>query len=224
MTEPQGTSERDRPLRVAVVNDYEIVVKGLEAMLEPYDDRIVVVETETKGIPSGSADIALFDTFAGHRSSLERIERMVEDRDLTKVVLYTWDVEGDFADAARAHDVDAVICKSATGAILVDLLERVYSGELVVTDLEGRRVDNPDVVVRNGEGQLVNALSEREREVLAVLSDGKSNKEIAAELYLSPETIKSHVRSILAKLDVKNRTEAALRARDFGIVRRDPGD
>lgn len=196
------------------MNDFEIVVKGVAAMLRPFDDRVVIVETVAGGVPAGSADIALFDTFAGHRSPLGRIETIVEDRLLTKIVLYTWDARRDFADRALAHEVDGIISKSTTGENLVTLLESVHRGDaIVVADDMSRRESSVSTDERLG------CLSEREHEVLAVLADGASNREIADELYVSSETIKSHVRSILGKLGAKNRTEAALIAHEAGFVR-----
>lgn len=217
-TKPTGDTGTTSIVRIAVVNDFELVVRGLTAMLAPFGDRVVVVETSAGGVPAGSADIALFDTFGGHRSALDRIDSMVEDRSLTRVVLYTWDAEGEIVEMARKHDVDAVVSKSTTGDDLVVLLERIHRGEEI----------GPSAPVAGRAGSLfsggddrLSALSAREAEVLAILADGASNKAIAGELFVSAETIKSHVRSILAKLGAKNRTEAALIAHDLGLVRSD---
>ncbi|MGB3735282.1 MAG: response regulator transcription factor [Ilumatobacter sp.] len=192
------------PIRISIVNDYEVVVAGVAAILAPFGDRVSVVETEAGGMPELPADIALFDTFAGRRRSLSRIDDMADDVDLQKVVLYTWDLPKDFARDVDMRSIDGVIMKSTTGVELVDALERVYSGEFVGSKV----VDERD---------LGSTLTEREREVLALLSEGVTNREIAAELYLSIDTVKTHVRKVFTKLGVGNRTQAAIVARDYGL-------
>lgn len=192
------------PLRVSIVNDYEVVVHGLAAMLQPFLERVVVVETEAGGMPDVDADIVLFDTFAGRRRSLERIDEISDMEEFGKVVLYTWDLPAPFAAAVDAASVDGVIMKSASGAELVDALERVHRGLPVGVDPS----DPTDVGL---------TLTEREREVLALLAKGATNREIAGELYLSVETIKTHVRKVFTKLEVSNRTQAALAAGRLGL-------
>ena len=205
---------RTQALRVAVVNDVELVTKGLQAMLAPFGERVVVVDAVTGAVPAGSADIVLFDTFATDESSLARVATMIADRSLTKIVLYTWEVDGEFATAARVRDVDAVVCKTTPAEDLVSVLERIHRGESIVMacDLGSRQGREPRTA-RHAADERLSSLSDREREVLSILAAGASNKEIADELFVSAETIKSHVRSILSKLGAKNRTEAALIAR-----------
>ena len=195
----------DAPIKIALVNDYQIIVEGLRVMLEPFADRIRVVETVAGDTPDGSCDIALFDTFAGRRHALGRVREMLADHDVGKVVLYTWDAPAAFLDDATAVQVDGVILKSDTGVRLVEALERVHRGEPVGID-ETTNDDAPTV------------LSEREREVLALLAQGASNREIASELYLSIDTVKTHVRHLFTKLEVTNRTRAALEAERFGVA------
>lgn len=198
------TSVENSPLRVSIVNDYEVVVQGLAAMLRPFATRVVVVEVEAGGLPDASADIVLFDTFAGRRRSLERIDEIGAMDDVGKVVLYTWDLPAEFASAVDAASVDGVIMKSASGVELVEALERVHRGDPIGVD----PADPSDVGW---------TLTEREREVLALLARGATNREIASELYLSVDTIKTHVRKVFAKLEVTNRTQAALAAGRLGL-------
>jgi DNA-binding NarL/FixJ family response regulator len=180
-------SRTETPIRVTIVNDYEVVVRGLAAMLAPFSDRVVVVESEAGGLPDEPTDIALFDTFAGRRRSLARIDELADDIEIGRVVLYTWDLPQEFAQAVNAASLDGVIMKSTTGADPC----------------------NPQDVG--------STLTEREREVLALLARGATNREIASELYLSFDTIKTHVRKVFAKLGVANRTQAAIVAREYGL-------
>lgn len=187
------------PIRIALVNDYEIIVKGLQSMLAPFTDRVLVVELDAGTLPSKPADIALFDTFAGRRHSLSRIDAMARDVDIGKVVLYTWDAPAAFLHDIEERKVDAIVTKAHTGEALVDALVRVHAGERIGLDLEADT---------GGSG----VLSEREREVLSLLAIGLTNREIATELYLSVDTVKTYLRGLFRKLGVTNRTQAAVEA------------
>jgi two-component system, NarL family, response regulator LiaR len=205
--DPHRPAEYDGPLRVSLVNDYEIVLRGLHSMLEPYGDRVTVVEHRIGGTPDREADIALFDTFAGRRDALDRARQMAADGIVDHIVLYTWDAAPRFLDIATTVGVSAVIHKSVGGAQLVDQLERVAAGE---------RFGWADESGANGTG-VGESLSMREQEVLALLALGLSNPEIAAELFLSVDTVKTYVRRVFAKLGVNNRTNAALLAAKYDL-------
>ncbi|MEM1332082.1 MAG: DNA-binding response regulator, partial [Actinomycetota bacterium] len=123
------------PLRVSIVNDYEIVVEGLRAMLAPYSDRVEVVETEVGGLPGDLADVVLFDTFAGRRHAIERVNLLSEDPRRSRLVLYTWDAPPGFIDDIDRQRVDAVIPKRLSGESLVSALEQVVTGQSVSVDL-----------------------------------------------------------------------------------------
>ena len=99
------------------------------------------------------------------------------------------------------------ILKSETGEALVEALERIHAGEITRTSTNSRKVRPSD------------RTEQREQEVLALIALGMSNREIAHELYLSVDTIKTHVRSVFGKLGVANRTQAALAAGDVGVGR-----
>ena len=203
-----GASGPTRPLRLALVNDYEIIVRGLHAMLAPFSDRVVVVEYETDSIPQEEVDIALFDTFAGRRDAIGRAADVVERGNARFVVLYTWDASADFLEAAREIGVAAILLKSIEGAALVAALERVAAGEQI----------GLDHVTRSPGADRTDPLSMREREVLAMLALGASNAQIAAELYLSVDTVKTYVRRVFQKLGVHNRTQAAILAQQFELA------
>lgn len=197
------SAERE-PIRVAIVNDYEVVVSGVRAMLEPFADRVRVVETEVGGTPDRSADIVLFDTFASRRTSLRRIDEIGDDDRTARLVLYTWGLSEAYLDDIDRSNIDGIVLKTQTGAQLVEALERIDAGERIGTDL---LVEDP------GDRDL----SERELEVLALLAKGLTNRQIGHELYLSVDTVKTHVRTLFRKLEVNNRTQAALAAPRFGV-------
>jgi two-component system, NarL family, response regulator LiaR len=120
-------------------------------------------------------------------------------------VLYTWDVPPGFREDIGRLAIDAVILKSETGEALVAALERVHSGAITGFD------DLEDAAPST-------TLTQREQEVLALMALGSSNREIAHELYLSVDTVKTHVRTLFQKLGVSNRTQAALTAAEYGVA------
>ena len=204
MMQTLDMASQQTPIRVCIVNDYEVVVRGLASMLAPFDGRVTVVETEAGGLPDRSADVVLFDTFAERRRSLSRLDDMAGDDALSKIVLYTWDLPREFARDVDMRSIDGVILKSTVGEDLVDAIERVHRGERVMP-------------VHPEDETLDDALTYREREVLALLALGAKNREIANELYLSLDTIKTHVRNVFTKLGVSNRTQAAIVAHEYGL-------
>ena len=198
-------------ITVAIVNDYEIVVRGVQAMLAPYGHRVEVVELETVDLPDVRADVALFDTFAGRRHTLTRAADMVRDGSAKHVVLYTWDAAPDFVRAARDVGASGVVLKTRSADHLVDSIERIVAGEHVGFDADS---------MNGGQSRFVE-LSDRESEVLALIARGLTNAQIADELYLSVETVKTYVKRLYAKLDVHNRAQAAVAASTHQLIARD---
>jgi DNA-binding NarL/FixJ family response regulator len=199
-----------RVISVAIINDYEVVVRGLAAMLAPFRHRVRVVELEAGGDQDVPADIALFDTFAGRRHTLARAAEMVRERAAGHVVLYTWDATPEFIKAAQEIGVSGIVLKSRSAEALVDCLERIVCGERVGFDGASSR-----------HWSRVVELSDRESEVLALIARGLTNAQIAEELYLSVETVKTYVKRLYAKLDVHNRAQAAVAASLHELTPRD---
>ena len=202
------TIGRVRPITVALVNDYEIILRGLHSMLTPFADRIEVVEHETLGTPDHPADVALFDTFASRRDALDRARDMIAEGKVKHVVLYTFDATEEFLSIARDVGVSGVVLKSATGDVLATAIERVMAGERV----------GLDDVVRATRSRTSKDLSPREQEVLALLALGRTNAEIGEQLFLSVDTVKTYVRRVFAKLGVNNRTQAAMHAAERSLT------
>jgi DNA-binding NarL/FixJ family response regulator len=196
------------PIAVALVNDYEIVVHGLAAMLAPFSDRVAIVEIDVGSEPVRTADVALFDTFAGRRYSIDRARQMVHDGVVDHVLLYTWDAAAEFLSLAEDAGVSGVVLKSQTGSDLVDIIERVSRGERIgfANIQRGRQSWDHET------------LSMREQEVLALIAFGMSNAEIGRELFLSVDTVKTYVRRLYIKLGVRNRAQAALHAASHHVM------
>lgn len=188
-------------ISVVIINDYEVVVRGLAAMLAPFGHRVRVIELDAVDDPGVPSDVALFDTFAGRRHTLAQAADMVRNGAADRVVLYTWDAAPEFVKAAHDAGASGIVLKSRSADVLVDSLERIVGGERVGFDGTSPR-----------DASRVVELSDRESEVLALIARGLTNSQIAEELYLSIETVKTYVKRLYAKLDVHNRAQAAVAA------------
>ena len=193
-----------KPLTVALMNDYEVVVRGLARMLEPYADRVEVVELVVAAPSSAAVDVALYDTFAAD---------MVFGREVKaeRFVLYTVETSDHFVSAARANGADGVLSKSLSPEQLVDALERIRAGEFVWVKGSSDAESRGDWPARSL------GLSEREAEIVALITQGMGNDAIADRLFLSINTVKSYIRSAYRKMDVSSRSQAVLWGVDHGF-------
>jgi DNA-binding NarL/FixJ family response regulator len=194
------------PITVALVDDYDVVVKGVANMLEPYRERVVIAELDSTMPVADVVDIALYDSFAQPESDHEEIGVLVANPRARRVVVYTWNFHPDLVESARRHGAHGYLSKTLPARELVAALEAVHSGEVIVSDVIGRPRSAPGLDwPGRGEG-----LSDREAEILALITQGKSNADVARLTYLSPNTVKSYIRNIYRKLDVGSRTQAVL--------------
>jgi DNA-binding NarL/FixJ family response regulator len=202
-----------RPITVALVDDYDVVVIGVANILGKYPERVVIAEIDTNKPLSDEVDIVLYDSFAQPESDQDEIKVLVDNPRARKVVVYTWNFHPDLVDQARRQGVHGYLSKSMPADALVAALEAVHAGEIVVSEPppRARPASGSDWPGR-GKG-----LSDRESEVLALITQGKSNDEIAALSYLSINTVKSYVRSAYRKIGVDSRTQAVLWGIDNGF-------
>ena len=204
------------PLRVAVLNDYEVIVAGVAAMLSQFSDRVNVVEMSVRDASVDRVvDLALFDTYGRPDFAEEEIAGLVADPGVGAVVVFTNSLPPAEVTRLLAIGVAGCLSKSLGGAEMVDELEQIAAGEIRVSTFE----ELADPVVAAAAPGAQWGLSYRESEVLALLSQGLRNKEIAAALYVGSETVKSHLSSIFLKMGVSSRTQAiaaAVRSAGFG--------
>ncbi len=199
-------SPASAPITVALVDDYDVVVKGVANMLDPYRDRIVIAELDSTMPVEDVVDIVLYDSFAQPESDHEEIGVLVANPRARRVVVYTWNFHSDLVESARRHGAHGYLSKTLPARELVAALEAVHSGEVVISEAAARARSAPGLDwPGRGEG-----LSDREAEILALITQGKSNADIARLTYLSPNTVKSYIRTIYRKLGVGSRTQAVL--------------
>jgi DNA-binding NarL/FixJ family response regulator len=204
------------PVRVALTNDFEVVVAGLRQMLAPFD-RIRVVDTAVDGDGvDRRVDVALFDTFGHPTRGLDEIERLVHDRRVARVAVYTWQFDAALVDRALAAGVSGYLSKALDAETLALAIQRVAAGHRVVSD--DPVLDRHTDPSRAWPGRDLR-LSERESEVLVLIAEGLSNLEIAGSLAISPNSVKTHVRHAYRKLGVSTRAQAVRAVVDHRMVR-----
>ena len=202
------------PITVALVDDYDVVVKGVANMLEPYRDRIVIAELDSSMPVKDTVDIVLYDSFAQPESDHEEIGVLVANPSARRVVVYTWNFHPDLIASAQQHGAHGYLSKTLAARELVAALESVHAGQTVISDVPPRARSIPGLDwPGRGEG-----LSDRESEILALITQGKSNVDVARLTYLSPNTVKSYIRTIYRKLGVGSRTQAVLWGVDHGFT------
>ncbi len=207
------------PVRVVVIDDYEVVVQGTAALLAPHGDRVRIVERTEHGTPAEDVDVALLECFA-LLDGEARIREVREHPLVEKVAVYSWGNNDDLIDGSLAAGADGFLSKGLTGDVLARSLEAIRAGERVVATHElGRgatQADERSEDAKRWPGRDF-GLTERESEVLALITQGHSTADIAAALYLSVNSIKTHTRKLYRKLDVTSRTQAALWGIDHGF-------
>jgi DNA-binding NarL/FixJ family response regulator len=194
------------PITVALIDDYDVVLAGVAKMLDRYRDRVVVVEIDANEPLKDTVDIALYDSFAQPESDHDEIEVLVQNPRAHRVVVYTWNFHPALIESARNKGAHGYLSKTLPARELVDALEAVHAGERVVSD-PPQRADRATGQDWPGRAE---GLTDRESEILALITQGKSNVEVAQLTYLSPNTVKSYIRAIYRKIEVDSRTKAVL--------------
>jgi DNA-binding NarL/FixJ family response regulator len=209
--------------RVLIVDDQAMVRSGLRMILEL--GGVDVVGEAADGLEAVTAaaalapDVILMDVRMPGLDGVEATRRIAAGSDARIIALTTFDVDQHVVDMLRAGAVGFLL-KDVTSDSLLDGVRRAGAGEPVVAPgVLARMMDHfsqrPPTPVAPPPGFA--DLSEREREVLALIGAGRSNTEIAAELFISMATVKTHVRHIFAKLDLRDRAQAVVAARDAGL-------
>jgi two-component system response regulator DesR len=194
-------------LRVLVVDDHDVVHWGFRLLLteQPWVERCLSASSFDEALEMArryEPHVALIDLFLGERSGAELCEALTAELPATRVLLISgagWISP----QAAKAAGASGFVSKDWTADDVAAAVRMVGKGMTVFAP----RVEQPSV-----------PLSEREREVLALMAKGATNREIAARLYLSPHTVKEHTSALYKKLKARNRAEAVQRAERLGLA------
>ena len=192
-------------IRIAILNDFDVVVAGLSAMLEPFDD-FEVVDMKVADLQLGcEADVALYDTYGRSSSPHEALQQLVAQPAARNVAVFTFNFDPSLVQYALDAGVRGYVWKGLPREEVADALRQVAAGEIVVAAPETDAA-SPSSDGSNGHREW--GLTARENEVLTLLTEGASNAQIAQALFVSVETVRSHVKQVYRKLGVHTRSQA----------------
>ena len=213
-------------IRVVVVDDQEMVRAGFAALLGAEPD-IEVVATAADGaegvatVRRVTPDVVLMDVRMPVLDGIEATRQLLRDATAPRVVmLTTFDADDYIYESLRAG-ASGFLLKDASPTELADAVRVVAAGEALLAPSVTRRVIEQYAATskrRRPKDPRLAKLTDREREVLVLVAAGLSNQEIAAELVLAEQTVKTHVSRIFGKLDLRDRAQAVVLAYESGLV------
>ncbi|TXS14404.1 DNA-binding response regulator [Streptomyces sp. adm13(2018)] len=210
----------DRRVRVLLVDDHQVVRRGLRTFLEVQDDIEVVGEASdgAEGVARAEElrpDVVLMDVKMPGTDGIEALKRLRALDNPAKVLVVTSFTEQRTVVPALRAGASGYVYKDIDPEALAGAIRSVHAGHVLLQpEVAGALLAQDDSHGGTGRGS---TLTEREREVLGLIADGRSNREIARALVLSEKTVKTHVSNILMKLDLADRTQAALWAVRHGL-------
>ena len=187
---------------------------GVAHLFDAFRDRVVVAEIDANEALNDSIDVVLYDSFAQPESDQVEVAGLVANPRARRVVIYTWNFAPELVAAARALGVHGYLPKTLSAEELVTAIERVHAGEAVFVEPSGRVTSAPGLDWPGRDA----GLSDRESEILALITQGRSNADVARLTYLSPNTVKSYIRSIYRKIGATSRTRAVLWGVEHGFT------
>ena len=202
-------------LRILLVDDHEVVRLGIKALLGRYSQFQVVAEASTaqdavQQAVENHPDVVIMDIRLPGKSGIEATQEITQKLPATKVIMLTSFAEDDLLFDAIMAGASGYVLKQIGSGELVRALETVARGEKLLDPAVTQKVfDRVRQTARAAQGENFARLTDRELQVLALVSEGKTNKEIAEKVFLSEKTVRNYVSSILDKLNLSTRSEAA---------------
>ena len=203
------------PLTLLIVDDHEVVRQGLASMLDRRPNFQVVAEAGTVAEAMDMArrfqpELVVMDVRLPDGSGVEACRDIRAEFPETRVVMLTSYPDEEAVIAAIIAGASGYLLKQIRARDLVAALEAVGRGEsLLDPAVTGKVLERMRRIAANDQPDELSALTAQERKILALVAEGKTNKEIAAEVYLSDKTVKNYVSSILSKLNLERRAQAA---------------
>jgi DNA-binding NarL/FixJ family response regulator len=224
-------TEQADPIRVVLVDDQQLVRAGFGLVIGSLPDMVVAGEAgdgaqALRALATVEADVVLMDirmpNLDGLAATRALAERVVAGQPAPKVViLTTFDLDEYVLEAIRAG-ASGFLLKDAPPEDMLAAIRTVHRGDAVIAPSTTRRLIETVATLLPPEDlaspDILDALTDREREVLLLMSRGRTNTEIAAELFVAEATVKTHVGRVLAKLGARDRVQAVVLAYETGLV------
>lgn len=200
--------------KLMIADDHKMIREGIKQLLE-LKESISVVGMASEGneclslLKNIEADVLLLDINMPEKNGLDTLKEIKEKNIDIKTIILTVHNEADYLMKAVEIGADGYVLKDAGSAELIHAIETVMKGESYIQP-DMIPMLNSKMIVRNKDKERIKELTKRELEVLVLVSEGMFNKEIADKLNISERTVKNHISSIFKKIDVADRTQAAV--------------
>lgn len=202
------------PIRVFLLDDHEVVRRGLTDLVHATSDLVVVGEAGTvdealRRIPAAKPDVAILDARLPDGSGIDVCREIRSSRPETRCLILTSYDEDEALFAAVMAGASGYLLKQIRGSSLTDAIRQVAAGRsLLDPAVTGKLLDR----LRNSShpDPRLSTLTEREREILDLITEGLTNRQIGERLFLAEKTVKNYVSGLLTKLDMERRTQAAV--------------
>ncbi len=213
----------NRPINVMIADDHSMVREGIKQLLELDGDIVVVAEANNgkqciELLDKKQTDVLLLDINMPNMNGLQVLQHIKESKRKVKVIILTIHNEVEYLVRAVEIGVDGYVLKDSDSNLLKKAIFTIFKGEIFIqpelAPLLKQRLEEKNNFLNNQE----DALTKREIEVLKLLAEGLFNKEIAYMLSISEKTVKNHVSNIFKKINVSDRTQAAVYAIKNNIV------
>jgi DNA-binding NarL/FixJ family response regulator len=216
-------------LRVLIADDHPLFRQGIGTVIAAAEEMDVVGEAETgvEAIEQALAlqpDVVVMDLQMPERNGIEATREIVSQSPHVAVVVLTMFEDDDSVFAAMRAGARGYLLKGADHEEIVRAIRAVCSGEAIFGSAIASRLMAYFAASPDGPAQAFPELTAREREVLELIAQGRSNAEIAQRLVLSQKTIRNHVSNIFTKLQVLDRSQAIVKAREAGLGASRPGE
>ncbi|MEX0682579.1 MAG: response regulator transcription factor [Dehalococcoidia bacterium] len=201
-------------VKIMLVDDHEVVRMGIRTLLERRPGFTIVGEAGTAAEAVSVAhqcepDVIVMDIRLPDGNGVEATREIRGERPETKVIMLTSYADDEAIYGSIMAGASGYLLKQTRGQTLAEAIERVAAGDSLLDPAVTAQVLERMRALARGEGDELAALSEQERKILSHIAQGKTNKEIAEVVFLSDKTVKNYVSSILSKLNLRRRSEAA---------------
>jgi DNA-binding NarL/FixJ family response regulator len=226
---PAPAAPDGRPVRILLVDDQELVRRGLRMVLEEEPDLEIVGEAgdgaeAVRAAARVHPDVVVMDVRMPGTDGVEATRLITASGPARVLILTTFDLD-EYVLAALRAGADGFLLKDTLTADLIQSIRTVHNGDAIIAPATTRRLIQHFIrrpTPAPADLARLDRLTPRERDVFELIGQGQSNAEIAAALFLSEGTVKTHVSRVLTKLDLRDRVQAVVLAHQLGIT--EPAD